>query len=859
MQAEVNAVPTEDDKGHVHSDESGQFVPKDDTADKPKIKSKAAGTRRRDRKGFSSAGSGKAAKVGKRVNVVGHGEGVVDERGPDHAWVKLDKDGTIVKVLHGLVEELDDEKPDEKKDAKLSIGRTGMLIEKEVIRPGTFWYRDSDTGAPRKLVVTPELTSYWHEQGNAMLSAGLTVPVPFEHDFDAHPMTPADKLKNNAGWVDKYFLKGDRLFSTVDIQDADVAKKLPGTIRWTSPWINSFTDGSGKEWQNVISHLALTTRPRIVEQAPFGSVAAALSIATPIKSWDEAGDKGICLSRAGMITNDGKPLYPMAFSLFSNGVVLGTDASGHEHDAAGRFGSSSKGGFGDKSDTAKLWSNIADEHKEEKGDEGSSHYLHKLAKKHHAAAYKHHIDASMAAYKNGEHEEHQKHLTASVHHSMMVDHHGDKAKEHGNKLGFFKRLKSGLGFSTDSNGAAMATDASGHEHDKSGKFASAAANEASDKAEKSSYIASAVNKGPLHDVASRKHKAAAKAHWTASLKNRDKSSQQKHLESHIEHTKKAHYHATKGEDPTNIGLAMSTESVYAAFGAVPPKGKADIVEDDDTGDDNDFDDDSDGDGVSDATDSTPNGDASPIPDQPGDVQMEEILCDLLGALGIHCEQSGNEEMFKRSLYNAAMTKIHELTAKGQADGQDPNRTNPPGQPPNNPKPGAGGQPNPLIQQEQQPMFMSLEEIQKLDEPLRSVALSMHSSTVKANAKAAEAEKVLNSLRDGKLKEATEARAKRAHLITKFMPRAKPDIDAMLAMPAMALSMGEGGAVTDPMAATLAVLEKGLADLPRLLTTDASALSVQPQPQDADMLSDARADEIADGMARQMGCPPKKAG
>jgi transcriptional regulator of met regulon len=56
---------------------------------------------------------------------------------------------------------------------------------------------------------------------------------------------------------------------------------------------------------------------------------------------------------------------------------------------------------------------------------------------------------------------------------------------------------------------------------------------------------------------------------------------------------------------------------------------------------------------------------------------------------------------------------------------------------------------------------------------------------------------------------------------------------------------------------LAVLEKGLQDLPRLLTTDASALSAQPQPQDADMLSEERADSIADGLARQMGCPPQK--
>src|SRR3990167_7500297 len=100
-----------------------------------------------------------------------------------------------------------------------------MQVEKEIIGPGTHWYRDEATGLPRKLVVTPELTHHWHEQGNKMLGFGLTVPVPCEHDFSAHPMTPADKLKNNAGWVKEYRLKDNVLFGVVDVQDEELAKK----------------------------------------------------------------------------------------------------------------------------------------------------------------------------------------------------------------------------------------------------------------------------------------------------------------------------------------------------------------------------------------------------------------------------------------------------------------------------------------------------------------------------------------------------------------------------------------------------------------------------------------------------------
>lgn len=493
-----------------------------------------------------------------------------------------------------------------------------MLVNKEVIRPGTYWYRDQTTGVPRKLTVTPELTRYWHEQGNAMLATGLTVPVPCEHDFDAHPMTPADKLKANAGWVKEYRLDGDRLCATLDVQDAEIAKKLPTTIKWTSPWINSFTDGNGRRWDNVISHLALTTRPRITEQKPFDSVAAALSVASPIKDWDEVGDKGVCLSHAGLILGD-VPAYPIAFSLLAGGVSLTTDASGHE----------------------------------------------------------------------------------------------------------------GV------RGIRMAVDD--------------------------------MKKGAEPD-----------------------------------------------EEEEDYGTEYEDEGEQ--------------------------------------------GEEVDAPDDPTDVTMEELICDLLGALGVHIEHSGDPEQFKRELYNAVMTKIHDLTGKGQQNGQpQPNRANPPGQPPNNPRPGAGkpGQgTNPLIQQEQQPMYMSLNDIAKISDPtMKSIALAMYNENKRLRAEMEASGKVASSLRDAKLREAAAKRAERVAWLGRMSPKVKADLDAMLSLPAMALSLGDEGEVVDPMASTLQVLEKGLADIPRLLTTDTASLTVQPQPTDANMLTEARSDEIADILARQMGCPP----
>lgn len=154
------------------------------------------------------------------------------------------------------------------------------------------------------------------------------------------------------------------------------------------------------------------------------------------------------------------------------------------------------------------------------------------------------------------------------------------------------------------------------------------------------------------------------------------------------------------------------------------------------------------------------------------------------------------------------------------------------------------------------MYMSLSEINKLDEPLKSVALAMYNETAKANAKAAEAQKVLNSLRDGKLKEEEAKRQKRVSLLSKLSPRVKADLEAMLSMPSMALSMGEGGSVIDPMSGVLSVLEKGLSDMPKLITADLSHATEHAQPTDTE-LSAEETEALADNLSRMMGYPAQK--
>jgi hypothetical protein len=211
-----------------------------------------------------------------------------------------------------------------------------MLFYKEVIRPGTYYYTDEATKQPRKLVVSSAGVKHLYEQGQKMLGAGLSIPIPLEHQPTAKPQNAQEKaasqVLHNSGWVQKYFMRGDRLFALTDIADPNIAARIPKSIRWTSPWITSFTDGDGKKWDGVIGHLALTSRPRITRQEPFESAAAALSMAGTVLALTDDGKgvapDGLFVSRAGLLAPDEHgnlaPVFPMAFSVWS-GVSLAAD------------------------------------------------------------------------------------------------------------------------------------------------------------------------------------------------------------------------------------------------------------------------------------------------------------------------------------------------------------------------------------------------------------------------------------------------------------------------------------------------------------------------------------------------------
>ena len=66
-----------------------------------------------------------------------------------------------------------------------------MVVRKEIIRPGVYWYLDPQTGLPCRLLATPRLLQYWHDTGNEMLKAGLSIPVPVEHNLQGRRLGAA--------------------------------------------------------------------------------------------------------------------------------------------------------------------------------------------------------------------------------------------------------------------------------------------------------------------------------------------------------------------------------------------------------------------------------------------------------------------------------------------------------------------------------------------------------------------------------------------------------------------------------------------------------------------------------------------
>ncbi len=118
----------------------------------------------------------------------------------------------------------------------------------------------------RKLDVTAQRMDRWIASHKAMRVAGIRIPFPVDH---------SNKSADNWGFVEDLQREGNTLYAVLDVPRADEASKLGTTIREVSISVDpNYRDGTGKEWGEVIRHVAPCTEPVVSGQENFVPIAA---------------------------------------------------------------------------------------------------------------------------------------------------------------------------------------------------------------------------------------------------------------------------------------------------------------------------------------------------------------------------------------------------------------------------------------------------------------------------------------------------------------------------------------------------------------------------------------------------------
>lgn len=133
------------------------------------------------------------------------------------------------------------------------------VYRKPLLMPGVYHTKQG------RLRVTADKLRDWRDKGNRMVAKRLAIPVPLNHQPSAKP-TPEDQLadlvRNNTGKVVGYEMEGDTLVGYLDVKDSAIAKKIDEhALEHVSVEIEPFQDGDGEDFQDVLTHVAIVTRP----------------------------------------------------------------------------------------------------------------------------------------------------------------------------------------------------------------------------------------------------------------------------------------------------------------------------------------------------------------------------------------------------------------------------------------------------------------------------------------------------------------------------------------------------------------------------------------------------------------------
>lgn len=163
-------------------------------------------------------------------------------------------------------------------------------IWKQFIAPGTYWING------RPVPFSRERIEHFCREGKAMLAEQLPLRVPEEHQDWAFPYDEdwmkAKDVRFNKGFITDFLQDDDGTgWTELDIPDPAMAKRLETEIKFVSPRIiKEFTDCTGKQWKDVVGHMALTAQPVWHKQLPFGATPKRLGGGATLTAAEISGD-----------------------------------------------------------------------------------------------------------------------------------------------------------------------------------------------------------------------------------------------------------------------------------------------------------------------------------------------------------------------------------------------------------------------------------------------------------------------------------------------------------------------------------------------------------------------------------------
>lgn len=171
---------------------------------------------------------------------------------------------------------------------------------KEVIRPGTYWPRGAD-GKPYRLDVSIDRIRHWSKETNRLIKGGSNVPMPWVHTKEAVPWIegkPRPGSYDNGAYLKRLRVRKDgMLVAELEAGTDEDAEKIGKTVKDVSFFTPSkeWTDGNGKKYKDVFTHLAMVNHPIVVGQenfVPADGLALSLSMAVHAPGSSHEGELG---------------------------------------------------------------------------------------------------------------------------------------------------------------------------------------------------------------------------------------------------------------------------------------------------------------------------------------------------------------------------------------------------------------------------------------------------------------------------------------------------------------------------------------------------------------------------------------